>query len=230
MDPKDSDITVYYDGRCPSCIKDMHTYDKLSSAAGKPVTWVDITGQEDHLHRIGIDPVRALMELHIQDQNQKVLSEMDAYIGVRGTDNVSEWSDIPSEKMGFYESNVWKKVHIEIRVPDTRWVVLRWPSPSMAQLAHDLEEVLDSVRMGRVQLDREFMDLLFEAVELLQLMMAAAQEKHRTACTVDESGSCRRAGSSFGKVPAARSAPTCPNNTAVTMVEKISPVSTSSSR
>jgi len=82
MDPKDSDITVYYDGSCPSCIKDMHTYDKLSGAAGKPVTWVDITGQEDHLRRIGIDPVRALLELHIQDQNQQVLSEMDAYIAL----------------------------------------------------------------------------------------------------------------------------------------------------
>jgi len=80
MDFKNDNITVYYDGGCPSCIKDMHTYDKLSTEAGNPVTWVDITGREDHLRRIGIDPVRALMELHIQDQNQNVLSEMDAYI------------------------------------------------------------------------------------------------------------------------------------------------------
>lgn len=46
---------------------------------------------------------------------------------------------------------------------------------SMAELSHDLEEVLDNIRMGRVQLDREFMDLLFEALDLLQRMMAAAQ-------------------------------------------------------
>lgn len=80
MDSKDNNITVYYDGSCPSCIKDMHSYDKLSIAAGNPVTWVDITGQEEHLRQVGIDPVRALLELHIRDQNQKVLSEMDAYI------------------------------------------------------------------------------------------------------------------------------------------------------
>lgn len=80
MDSKENNITVYYDGSCPSCIKDMHTYDKLSIEAGKPVTWMDITGREDHLRRIGIDPVRALMELHIKDQNQNVLSELDAYI------------------------------------------------------------------------------------------------------------------------------------------------------
>jgi len=80
MDSKDNNITVYFDGSCPSCIKDMHAYDKLSSEAGKPVTWVDITGRDDHLRRIGIDPVRAFLELHIKDQNQNVLSEMDAYI------------------------------------------------------------------------------------------------------------------------------------------------------
>jgi len=80
MESKSDKITVYYDGGCPSCINDMHYYDKLSIEAGNPVTWVDITGREDHLRQIGIDPVRALMELHIKDQNQNVLSELDAYI------------------------------------------------------------------------------------------------------------------------------------------------------
>jgi aminopeptidase len=37
--------------------------------------------------------------------------------------------------MKIYESTVWKDVHIETRVKQTRWVVIRWPSPSMAQLA-----------------------------------------------------------------------------------------------
>ena len=71
----------------------------------------------------------------IGDVEAKRMAEMDAYIGVRGSDNVSEWSDIPDEKMALYEAHVWKKVHQDIRVADTRWVVLRWPTPSMAQLA-----------------------------------------------------------------------------------------------
>jgi len=82
MDSKDDKLTVYYDGSCPSCIKDMHTYDRLAIKAGNPVTWVDITGREEHLRQVGIDPVRALMELHIRDQNQHVLSEMEAYIAL----------------------------------------------------------------------------------------------------------------------------------------------------
>ena len=58
----------------------MHQYDYLSTAAGNPVTWVDITGQDEHLRQIGIDPLKALLELHVKDQNHKVLSEIDAYI------------------------------------------------------------------------------------------------------------------------------------------------------
>lgn len=64
------------------------------------------------------------------------MRQMDAYVGVRGAPNVAEWSDVPADRMRRYESLYWKPVHQEIRVPHTRWVVLRWPSPSMAQLAH----------------------------------------------------------------------------------------------
>jgi len=64
------------------------------------------------------------------------MSRMDAYVGLRGNPNVSEWSDVPAETMDLYEKHVWKPVHQEKRVRDTRWVVLRWPNPSMAQLAH----------------------------------------------------------------------------------------------
>ena len=60
---------------------------------------------------------------------------VDAYIGVRGAPNVSELSDVPQDRQKMYERFIWKRVHMEIRVPDTRWVVLRWPSASMAQLA-----------------------------------------------------------------------------------------------
>lgn len=63
------------------------------------------------------------------------MRQMDAYVGLRGSPNVSEWSDVPAEKIELYETLFWKPVHQEIRVPHTRWVVLRWPNASMAQLA-----------------------------------------------------------------------------------------------
>ena len=73
-------IIVYYDGACPKCVKDRQNYEKLAGKAGESVCWMDITGQEEQLREIGIDPRKALTELHVQDENQQILAEMDAYI------------------------------------------------------------------------------------------------------------------------------------------------------
>ncbi len=77
-------IRVYYDGTCPKCIKDRQTYEKLAGKAGEQVCWIDITGQEQQLHKIGIDPVEALTELHVKDENEHIHSELDAYILLMG--------------------------------------------------------------------------------------------------------------------------------------------------
>ena len=73
-------ITVYYDGACPKCVKDRNNYEKLSGRAVKNVNWFDITDQEERLREIGIDPQKALMELHVKNENRQILSEIDAYI------------------------------------------------------------------------------------------------------------------------------------------------------
>jgi aminopeptidase len=44
-------------------------------------------------------------------------------------------SSVPVEGMELYEKHWWHPVHSEVRVPKTRWVVLRWPTSSMAQAA-----------------------------------------------------------------------------------------------
>ncbi|SJM90296.1 Thiol-disulfide oxidoreductase DCC [Crenothrix polyspora] len=80
MNQDNPKIIVYYDGACPKCVKDRLSYEKLVGKAGENVCWTDITGKEDHLREIGIDPRKALTELHVQDENQQILSEMDAYI------------------------------------------------------------------------------------------------------------------------------------------------------
>jgi predicted DCC family thiol-disulfide oxidoreductase YuxK len=81
----DSDITpnkiiVYYDGACPKCIRDRRNYEKLSGKSGQDVCWFDITGQENQLSQLGIDPQKALTELHVSDKNGRIVSELDAYI------------------------------------------------------------------------------------------------------------------------------------------------------
>ncbi len=65
-----------------------------------------------------------------------VMAGMDAYIGIRGSANSNEFADVPQEKMDLYQKHWWHPVHIELRVPRTRWVVLRYPTASMAQSAN----------------------------------------------------------------------------------------------
>ena len=60
-------ITVYYDGACPSCVRDRRHYEKLAGKSSEQVCWFDITGREDQLRQIGIDPHKALTELHVSD-------------------------------------------------------------------------------------------------------------------------------------------------------------------
>lgn len=63
------------------------------------------------------------------------MAEMDCYIGIRGAANSNQFSDVPIEQMSLYQKHWWKPVHSEVRVPKTRWVVLRYPTDSMAQAA-----------------------------------------------------------------------------------------------
>src|SRR6266849_6135624 len=54
------------------------------------------------------------------------MKRMDAYIALRGSNNITELSDVPMKQMQLVQDQ---------RVKKTKWVVLRWPTPSMAQLA-----------------------------------------------------------------------------------------------
>lgn len=63
------------------------------------------------------------------------MSKMNCYLGIRGGDNINELSDVPRENVELYNALYMTPVHHEIRVPKTKWTVLRYPSPSMAQSA-----------------------------------------------------------------------------------------------
>jgi aminopeptidase len=61
------------------------------------------------------------------------MKKMDAYIAVRGSDNITELADVPARQMKLIAKKM-RPVQDQ-RVKKTKWVVLRWPTPSMAQLA-----------------------------------------------------------------------------------------------
>ena len=86
-------------------------------------------------------PVNRALALEASDRQLNLLAshelarmkKMDAYIAVRGSNNITELSDVPAEKMKLLAKKM-RPVQDQ-RVKKTKWVVLRWPTPSMAQLA-----------------------------------------------------------------------------------------------
>ena len=92
------------------------------------------------------------------------MSKMDCYVGVRGTENVSELSDVSSERMKLYEQYYQTPVHHEIRVPHTRWVVLRYPNAAMAQLSGTSVESFEDFYFKVCNLDYSKMGKAMESL------------------------------------------------------------------
>jgi aminopeptidase len=64
------------------------------------------------------------------------MEHAQAYIGIRGAANSSQFAEVPQEKMNLYQKHWWKTVHSDVRVTKTKWVVLRYPTDSFAQAAN----------------------------------------------------------------------------------------------
>lgn len=69
----------------------------------------------------------------IAKQQLAEMKDMDAYIAIRGSHNICETSDVPAAKMKTIMTHMRKVM--DHRVKKTKWCVLRWPHPAMAQQA-----------------------------------------------------------------------------------------------
>jgi aminopeptidase len=110
--------------------------------------------------RVGREQLLGITEAQatdIRDLELARMKKMQAYIAIRGADNMNETSDVPSERLKLYSKTI-RPVQ-DYRVNKTRWCVLRWPSPSMAQAAGMSTEAfenlyfdvctMDYVKMGK---------------------------------------------------------------------------------
>ena len=109
----------------------------------------------------GAEPIVILRDMRVQralmlgataekwDEEARVdadrMRAVDAYIGLRAGTNAYEQADVPPEKQRLYMQHYSQPVHSLIRVPDTRWVVLRYPTPAMAHvsLGPDREQTIE---------------------------------------------------------------------------------------
>lgn len=101
---------------------------------------------------------------------EKVRMEaMDCYIGFSGGANANELSDVPSDKMNLYQTHIFREIHGKIRINSTKWVVLRFPSPGMAQMANSSTDAFEDFFYNVCNLDygkmSRAMDPLVEILE-----------------------------------------------------------------
>ena len=101
------------------------------------------------------------------------MKSMDAYIAVRGAHNVTELSDVPADKMKLVAAKM--RPVLNYRVGKTRWCVLRWPHPAMAQQAGMSTEAFEDFYFKVCLVDYKRM---MPAMNALKKMMDEAVEVH----------------------------------------------------
>lgn len=95
------------------------------------------------------------------------MDEMNVYIGFTSMQNAFAWQDLPQDKIELYNRHIWKTVHIERRITNTRWVVLRYPSASMAQNAGMSEEGFENFYFDVCTMDYAKMSRAMDALVAL---------------------------------------------------------------
>ena len=108
------------------------------------------------------------------------MKKMDAYIAVRGGANITEMSDVPPEQMKLVARKM--KPVLDWRVKKTRWCVLRWPSPSMAQLAGMSTEAFENFYFDVCTLDYAKM---VPGMKALKALMERTDKVHLQGPGVD---------------------------------------------
>lgn len=123
---------------------------------------------------------RSLLQQASPDQLSRIgeweaarMREMDAYIGLRASQNISELSDVPASQLKLYQQHWSKPVHTDIRVPHTKWCVLRYPNGAMAQLAGMSTEAFEDFYFNVCNLDYKKMAAAMDP--LITLMNATDQ-------------------------------------------------------
>ena len=125
-----------------------------------------------HQARITRELSRSATEEQFDTISKHLLAEMadmDAYIAIRGSNNIAETSDVPPEKMKLVMSRL--RPVVDHRVKNTKWCVLRWPTPAMAQQAGMSTEAFEDFYFNVCLHDYKGM---LPAMKRLQKMMTKA--------------------------------------------------------
>ena len=73
-----SQVSIFYDGACPLCRREINHYRKLDQAGR--VRWIDISSNPAVLQQFGLDFATAMSRLHVQDRQQTMHSGVRAFM------------------------------------------------------------------------------------------------------------------------------------------------------
>ena len=71
-------ITVFYDGKCSLCSKEINYYKTIANP--KNFTWLDVANNPNYLKSIDVNLSDALMQLHVLDNKNNIYVGVDAFI------------------------------------------------------------------------------------------------------------------------------------------------------
>lgn len=103
------------------------------------------------------------------------MHDMDAYIGIRASDNSAELNGISKEKIELYNQYYMLPVHLRERVKNTKWCILRYPNASMAQMSNMNTEEFEDFYFNVCTLDYEKMS---RAMDNLVNLMNTTDKVH----------------------------------------------------
>ena len=141
------------------------------AAGGVPFVWLN---RPDVTRELTLGATEAQLNLRAQIDGA-LMEQMQAYIGVRGGENSSEMADVPPEKLALSAHLYNEPVHSKIRVPKTKWVVLRYPTPGMAQQANMSTAAFEDYYFRVCNLDYSKMD---KAMDALKDLMDRTDQVH----------------------------------------------------
>lgn len=104
---------------------------EIYKAGGNPFVW-------NHNPQITRELLKDCNEEQIKiwaESDLILMQKMDAYIGIWGGSNNAENSSVSMKHNQIYEKFYSNPVHMHERVKNTKWVILNYPTPSMAQQA-----------------------------------------------------------------------------------------------
>lgn len=77
-DAANSKVTVFFDGSCPLCRKEISHYQRLDR--GQRIDWCDISQKTAPLELHGISLEQAMRKLHVLDVDGRVKTRADAFV------------------------------------------------------------------------------------------------------------------------------------------------------